>query len=402
MNMAQVEEWLAGIPAEQTRKSYKNSIRKFEEWLGKPIESLLGNPDEATKAVERFFCYLKEKFCQNTARNQTNGVIQYFKAHKTEVKPRRALNIYHTVVTVRDHPLNIAEIQQMGKHGDLREQTLLKVGLLGLRVGDVANLQWRTFDVQGEAPIEIEIPCKKEDTVARTFIDAELKELLDLYLPTLDPKNRFLFQNKQNGNLSEKRIDEILKQLFERAGLKTQKILRWHCFRKLALRTSSELGLNQWSAKILVGKSVPADIMTYISGLNLKEDFLKLSNVLKLKPNGNGNGKVRDLENAVKQIESENLAFKTRIDLMQKEIQTLKKSMEGLYHIIQTYPTTVTHTLLNRKTGKMEKYSETVNSPEEMEASLRRFDEKLKKLSKTKSKQELAEKIEELAEGAEQ
>jgi site-specific recombinase XerD len=88
VNMAQVEELLAGIPAEQTRKSYKNSIRKFEEWLGKPIESLLGNPDEATKAVERFFCYLKEKFCQNTARNQTNGVIQYFKAHKTEVKPR--------------------------------------------------------------------------------------------------------------------------------------------------------------------------------------------------------------------------------------------------------------------------------------------------------------------------
>jgi site-specific recombinase XerD len=381
MNMAQVEEWLAGIPAKQTRKSYKNSIRKFEEWLGKPIESLLNNPDEATKAIERFFCYLKEKFCQNTARNQTNGVIQYFKAHKTEVKPRRALNIYHTVVSVRDHPLNIVEIQQMSKHGDLREQVLLKVGLLGLRVGDVANLHWQTFDVQGETPIEIEIVTKKEDVVARTFIDAELKELLDLYLPTLDPKNPFLFQNKQNGNLSEKRIDEILKQLFERAGLKTQKILRWHCFRKLALRTSSELGLNQWSAKILVGKSVPSDIMTYISGLNLKEDFNKLSNVLKLKGNSNGNGKVRDLENAVKQIESENMTFKTRIDLLQKEVQTLKKSMEGLYHIIRTYPTTVTHTLFNKKTGKREDYSETVNTPEEMEASLKRFEEKVKKLA---------------------
>jgi hypothetical protein len=127
MIMAQVEEWLAGIPAKQTGKSYKDSVRKSEEWLGKPIESLLGNPDEATKAIERFFCYLKEKFCQNTARNQTNGVIQYFKAHNTEVKPRRALNIYHTIMTVCDHTLSIAEIQQMARHADLREQVLLKI-----------------------------------------------------------------------------------------------------------------------------------------------------------------------------------------------------------------------------------------------------------------------------------
>jgi hypothetical protein len=66
---------------------------------------------------------------------------------------------------------------------------------------------------------------------------------------------------------------------------------------------------------------------------------------------------------------------------LQKEVQTLRKSIEGLYHITRTYPTTITHTLLNKKTKKLEEYSETVNSPEEWEASVKRFEEKAKKLA---------------------
>ncbi len=76
------------------------------------------------------------------------------------------------------------------------------------------------------------------------------------------------------------------------------------------------------SAKILVGKSVPADIMAYISGLNLKEDYNKLSNVLKLKSNGNGNGKVSKLEELVLALEKENSQLKQRIDILQKNFES--------------------------------------------------------------------------------
>lgn len=322
MNMEQVEVWLEAIPSKQTKKSYRQALKKFEGWYKQPVESLIGNPETATKAVERFFCWMKENQCQNSARSTTNAILQYLKAHKTEIKLRKALNVYHTVATIRDHQLSIAEVQAMAKVADLREQLVCKIGLLGLRVGDASELFWRTFDVQGETPIEIEIPCHKEDTIARTFIDSELKEILDQYLNTIDKENPYLFQSKRQGNLSVHRLDEIMKQLFERAGLKTQKILRWHCFRKLTMRTSAELGLNQWSAKILVGKSVPADIMTYISGLNLKEDYNKLSNVLKLKSNGNGNGKVSKLEELVLELEKENAQLKQRIEILQKNFES--------------------------------------------------------------------------------
>ena len=164
-----------------------------------------------------------------------------------------------------------------------------------------------------------------------------MKELLDSHIPQLDRSNPYLFQSNRRGNLSEKRLDEIVKQLFERAGLKTQKILRWHCFKKLVLRTSAELGLNQWSAKILVGKSVPADIMTYISGLNLKEDFLKLSSVLKLKSDGNGNGKVSKLKELVLALEKENAQLKQRIEILQKNFESHEKVITDLNERLTYY-----------------------------------------------------------------
>jgi integrase len=324
MDMQKVESWLSGIPSKHTQKNYRHSIVKFEAWYKKPVETLIGSED-ASKVMEQFFCYLKEKHCQNTARNQTNGVIQFLKSQNTEIKLRKALNIYKTVLTIRDHPLSIAEVQSMAKTADIREQLLLKIGLLGLRVGDASLLEWKTFDIQGEPPIEIIIPCKKEDTIATTYIDAELKEILDQFMNTIDKKNPYLFQSKRNsGNLSEKRLDAILKELFERAGLKTQKILRWHCFRKLVLRTCAELGINQWASKIFVGKSVPSDIMTYIQGANLKEDFIKLSNVLKLKPSiANGNGKTKEALDTImrvlrtlveKEMKREGITFKARFN----------------------------------------------------------------------------------------
>jgi hypothetical protein len=74
----------------------------------------------------------------------------------------------------------------MAKFGDIREQVLLEVFLLGLRVRDVSELKWQTFAVNGETPIPILILTRKEDVTARTFIRAEFKELLNKYLPILE------------------------------------------------------------------------------------------------------------------------------------------------------------------------------------------------------------------------
>jgi site-specific recombinase XerD len=375
MNMDKVEEWLSGIPSEITRKGYRFGLKKFEKWLNKSIESLTN--ETASKTIEQYFIYLKNAHCQNTARSQTNSVVQYLKSQGLTIKLRPALNVFKTVATIRDHQLSIVEVQSMNKVGDLREQLLLKVGLFGFRVGDVSLLEWKTFDVSGELPIEIQVPCKKEDTIATTFIDSELKELLDKYIPTIDKSNNFLFQTKRKaGNLGEKQIDKILKALYKRAGLVSNKIVRWHTFRKLVLRTSVEVGVNSWSAKMMVGKAVPVDIATYISGVSLKEDYLKLTNILKLKGSNGNNGKVTKLEEVMNYLEKENSILKTRVDLLQKnsteQQEHLEKEIQKLKDVTELlYPKQLERNILTDK--GIETYTETFSTPEEYVESERKF-----------------------------
>jgi hypothetical protein len=205
--------------------------------------------------------------------------------------------------------------------------------LLGLGISDCAKLEWKTFDIQGETPYPITIRCQKEETVAQTFISQEFKTLLDRYLTTIDKGNPFLFQGKKGkGHLTSKQLDRTLKAIAKRSGI--QASIHWHLGRKLAPRTASELGLNQWCAKLLVDKSIPADIMTYIQGVQLKNDFLKLSNVLRLFPKTQVvNGEARKMLDTVFQVlrtlvedklKQQGIAFKGKF----KTVEALRKETD--------------------------------------------------------------------------
>ena len=366
--MKLVEDWLSGIPSKYTRKSYKSGIKKFEnEYYHKPIETLIKSPD-AGKVIEQFYCWLREKHGQNTCRNVVNSVIQFLKFHGTEVKYRKALQIYKTVPTTRDHRTVISEIQEMAKTSDLREQVLLEVYLLGLRIGDVALLEWRTFDQNGQTPMPIEINTKKEQVIARTFISEEFKQLLTKYIPLLDKSNPYLFQSKRRQHLSTKQIDNILKGLIKRAGIVNHGLFRWHTGRKLFLRTCAELGISSWSAKLMCGKAIPASDDTYVHDAELKNDFMKISETLRLFPKTmpQAEDKIKNLESEIGQLENENIAFKTRIDLLQKDFQQLKGTVEKMY------PRQLKRCILNEK-NEVEEYTETFSTPEEYLEGERKF-----------------------------
>jgi integrase len=96
---------------------------------------------------------------------------------------------------------------------------------------------------------------------------------------------------------------------------------------------------------------------------------------------------VEKVKSELDQTKQELTKAETELDdtkrLYQNQIDELKKSIEGLYHIQKTYPITLEHSLINKKTGKMETYTETVNNPQEQEESIRKFQEKTKKLSES-------------------
>jgi len=341
MDMARVEDWLSAIPSKYTRKTYKSGLKKFEQFCQEPIENLLSLSDEETgHTIEKFYAWLKEKgHGQNTCRNLINSPLQYLKYFGKNPKYRKALGMYRTVLTTRDHLTTISEVQEMAKCADLRGQVLLEVFLLGLRVRDISELKWQTFAVNGKTPISIRIYTKKEDVIARTFISEEFKGLIDKYLPTLDKSNPYLFQSKRwtkkrKGiqNLGTKQIENIFKGLVKKAGIETHGVMAWHSGRKLFLRTATELGVSPWSAKLMCGKSVPASDNTYIYNVELKPDFLKVSEVLRLFPKSvpHASDQIKQLEDAMTELEKENIALKTRIQVMQKHSGLTEKALADL------------------------------------------------------------------------
>ena len=72
------------------------------------------------------------------------------------------------------------------------------------------------------------------------------------------------------------------------------------------------------------------------------------------------------MENAIGQLENENIAFKTRIDLLQKDFQQLKGTVDKLY------PKQLKRCILNEK-NEVEEYTETYSNPEEDLEGERKF-----------------------------
>jgi len=277
-----MEKYLESLVSPNTRKSYRNALISFEKWYKKPLRDLLKEPDPV-KTIELYFVSIKQKYCQNTARSKTNPIIQWLKYNNVDVKLRRGLGIYRTEITTRDHLLTINQAREMYKIANLDNKVLVKTWLLGLRIGDACRLKWRDFDLQPQKePIEILILTRKESVIAHCFVDQEFQELLKKYIPTLDQTNEYLFQSARQERLSEKQLLRRLQKLSRKARVNAQKSFGFHIARKLFLRKAVNLGLNQWSAKMMVGKSVDKSIATYIQGTDLTKDAIKMSKVLRM------------------------------------------------------------------------------------------------------------------------
>jgi integrase len=244
MDMAKIDDWLSTIPSKQTRKSYRNGIRRFEEFYQKPIETLIGSQD-AGKTIEKFYVWLKNKGrSQNTCRTTTNAPIQFLKYFNTPVKYRKNLGIYRTTLTTRDHMLNVDEAREMYRIGSLKEKVMVKTWLLGLRIGDACKLEWKQFNFKpSEEPKEVLVNTKKEGIVAHVFIDAEFQKLLAKHIPNLDQNNKFLFQSEKGNNLKEKQLLRKLQKLQKKARINPKGVFGWHIGRKLFMRTCAELGI---------------------------------------------------------------------------------------------------------------------------------------------------------------
>jgi len=397
---------------------YKRGIELFCEWYAKDVETILQErKDDLTpraneplvdakqrasryeKLLEKFHAWLLEDgYKINSARTLCLGLMQLFRYYNMGITLRTGSSVSQTVVTTSDFILQPEHVRSMFHAAkDLRSKLLVSMGNdLGWRISDILSIKRSELpNLEQEAPIEWIRITKKEKVVAKSCLSRTTVALLKEYLFSFPTKNPHLFHSNTKNHISDETVNARLRDLAREAGIELGNMrLRWHCFRKMIISQAKNLGIDPDIIKVMVGKSVKKDILTYMTGVDVRTAFNKLQEVLGIpafteesedivKTMG---AKIKGLENAMLQLEHENQNFKTRIDLLQKEVKNLQEDVKGIYLINSHFPMTVKRTLLNKKTKKMEEWDETINTPEELEEANKRFLEKVRKLREDEPK----------------
>jgi len=293
-------DYLEKSKSRNTYKSYKRSIALFSEYFDKiPNEVLklrrqdwksddLHQKRRFAREIEKFHRWMINKgYTINSARANTIGVLQLFRYFEM---PLTTLSdeIKRTTVTTKDFVPRVEQYRHMFKIADnLRARLIIGMGLdLGWRIGDFAKLRKDVLpDLEQDAPILFELITEKENVIAKSFLSQETVDLLNEYLPTVkDNPNPYLFPSNKEGYFDPESINRILRKLAAKANvtIPKNKRLRFHAFRKRFLSECANLRIDVNTAKILVGKSVSKDMLTYLSEVEHREAFIRVQQRLRL------------------------------------------------------------------------------------------------------------------------
>lgn len=346
MTLKEFLDYVREARSRNTWKEYKYGINKFVEWFGKDANTILamrhedvvsGEPRRKKRflrEIEKFHAsLLKEGYAINTARTLCLGIQQLFRYYEMQVTLPTGSKVARTVISTKDFPLQSEHVKSMFKVADLRGRVILSMGKdLGWRIGDFSKLHKDQLpDLELEAPIPFELITEKEDVLAKSFLSQETVDLLKTYLPTLREDNPYIFPSNRAKHLDGEQINRVLKRLASRALIRIPKSrrLRFHCFRKLFLSTCANMGVDVNIAKILVGKQVEKDMLTYLPTVDLKKAFLSVQTILGItkpaKEIGLKDAKIRELE---KRLEKQELILETMTRIYGENVR--KKAVEEL------------------------------------------------------------------------
>ena len=354
-----VEEFLSYVEeakSKSTHKEYKHGIEAFVEWFGKEANAILalrhqdvvsGEPIKKKRflrEIEKFHAWLlkpihtikgkpNQKYSMNSARTMCLGIRQLFRFYEMPITLPSGSDVGKSVISTKDFVLEAQHIQAMFKVGDLRGRVIVSMAKdLAWRVGDFSKLKKDQLpDLEQEAPILFELITEKEDVLAKSFLSQESIDLLRTYLPTLPKDNPYLFPSNRDKNLDNESVNRVVKDLATKASIRIpkQRRLRFHCFRKLFLSTCANQSVDINISKILVGKHVKKDMLTYLASVDLKKGFMRVQEILALtKLTRQVEMKTKELEELRKELEEQRRIVKAMAMIYGEEIQ--RKAIEAL------------------------------------------------------------------------
>jgi len=341
-------EFLDSFSKKSTRRMYKRGIELFCEWYDKNVEAILRErkddltprPNETLveakqrasryeKLLEKFHAWLLEQgYKINSARTLCLGLMQLFRYYNMSITLRAGSPVSQTVVATSDFILQPEHVRSMFHVAkDLRSKLLVSMGNdLGWRISDILSIKRSELPkLEQEPPIEWVRITRKEKAVAKSCLSRATVALLKEYLFSFPTKNLYLFHSSTKNHISDETINARLRDLARDAGIELGNTrLHWHCFRKMIISQAKNLGVDPDIIKLMVGKSVKKDILTYMSGVDVRTAFSKLQEILGI------SAFTEESEDIVHTMETEIKELKQALVRVQQDANAYKKESEVL------------------------------------------------------------------------
>ena len=333
-----IEDFLDYIREAKSKGTYKNytqGLKKFTAWYGKTPNEILKERFEDlqttdqnkrkrfNREIEKFHRHLKNLgHPQNPAVAYTEGIRQLFRFFDMDIKNLPS-EVTRKTVTVKDYVPSISECRDMFNCGNILDRTIISTALdLAWRIGDFVKIRKDMLpNLAQETPIAFDLITEKEEVISKSFLSAQTVQLLKTYLKTLPQDNPYLFAYNGSHYDSEA-IGKRLKVLAKKAKIHIPKgkRLRFHCFRKRFLSECANLKIDINAAKILVGKSVSKDMLTYLSEVEHKKAFEEVHEKLRLtEVKAVVNAKDAEIEALKKQLGEQDIMIKGLLAQLTKQ-----------------------------------------------------------------------------------
>lgn len=317
MNKTPKEKWLAEYSKKSTITVYKKNFNDFCIWAKTSDIELVKQYDEVENkrvwrkemgaVILRWYAYmLKEKgMAINTARSKLNGIRAFLKS-QAEAPYIKKGAIAQPQIAVGEHEFTREELKRMFHFGDVREKALLSTAVaLGWGAQDFASLKRSFIEpfLQAEPFTGFWYRRKKTGAETRAHLTPEAIDSLKAWL-AIAPESEYVWMSNGKTHVTSETVNNQLREIMRKAAIKPRGTVRFHLMRKFLMSQLASAGINQTHVKLLVGKSIPHDILTYLKDVTeqLRTEYMNAYERFALVGYENKNhNRIEQLETIVKE-----------------------------------------------------------------------------------------------------
>jgi hypothetical protein len=348
-------KWFRGKKKTVDRSA--QNLRQYCRWLGKTPTQLKAEYIEARKSVDafedwerntkntivKFYNDLKEHgYAINAARTIVTGVMAFYTQNCKTIKGITK-QLDPPQIPENDFIFTQEALRKMYYYGSPFEKTWLSCAIgfgyssadfLALETEKMRNLVREAKDKNLEFMGFIGKTRTKTSVQPRSFLTPECIANLSEYFKMLEKQNNGVFPKRLWDKAKNDNLNDWLKALVKKANIETYgRNVKFQSLRKFLYDILARM--DETIACVVTAKKTDASKITYRTSLDSECERVYRESYKLFALNGDVTGKakkeqaeqIKKLENALSQVESENSAFKTRIENLQKDMKAVKDSV---------------------------------------------------------------------------